>query len=104
MTFRQSPDDPIPDDYGYVTVNGSQVWQLDLTQANNTRPNWVEVQVDLGAYAGQTVSLRLGVQNTGDNNGNMRVDYVKMVGGILRIRHAFTRCQLMKQQPPSISC
>jgi hypothetical protein len=81
MTFRQSPDDPIPDDYGYVTVNGSQVWQLDLTQANNTRPNWVEVAVDLSAYAGQTVSLRLGVQNTGDNNGNMRVDYVKMLGG-----------------------
>jgi hypothetical protein len=81
MTFRLSPDDPIPDDYGYVTVDGNQVWQLDLTQANNTRPNWVEVTVDLAAYAGQTVSLQIGVQNTGDNNGNLRVDYVKMLGG-----------------------
>ena len=81
MTYRQASDDPVPDDYGYVTVNGSQVWQLDLTQANNTRPNWVEAAVDMSAYAGQTVSLRIGVQNTGENNGNLRVDYVKMMGG-----------------------
>jgi hypothetical protein len=81
MTFRQAPDDPVPDDHGYVNVNGNQVWQLELTQANNSRPNWVEVVIDLSAYAGQTVSLQLGVENIGANNGNMRIDYVKMVGG-----------------------
>ena len=78
MSYRPDPDDPAPDDYAYAEVNGSQVWSLNLTQANDTFPNWVEVVVSMAAYAGQNVTLEFGGVSTGAQTGNIRFDYIQI--------------------------
>ena len=79
MSYRPDPDDAALD-YAYVEVNGTQVWSLDLIQANDTYPNWVNATVDLSAYAGQNVSLELGAVSQGTDTGNIRFDYVELGG------------------------
>ncbi|HNU05905.1 MAG TPA: hypothetical protein PKL67_17340, partial [Anaerolineae bacterium] len=79
MSYRPDPDDAALD-YAYVEVNGTQVWSLDLIQANDTYPNWVNATVDLSAYAGQNVSLELGAVSQGTDTGNIRFDYIELGG------------------------
>jgi len=76
MAYRPDDDDPSPDDYAYVSVDGTPVWTLDFIQANDTYPNWENVTIDLGAYAGEIIDLELGAVSTGDNTGNIRFDLV----------------------------
>jgi len=76
MSYRPSDDDPSPDDHVYLSVDGTEVWNMDLVQANDTYPNWISVTVDLEAYAGQNVDLELGAVSTGDLTGNVRFDLI----------------------------
>ena len=75
MSYRPDPDDG-DNDRAYVNVNGTPVWTLALIQANNTFPNWVEVVVPMGAYAGQNVTLEFGAISEGASTGNIRYDYI----------------------------
>ena len=83
IAYRADADDVPPDgDHAYVSVNGVDVWTLAFVVANNTYPNWVgPILVDLGAYAGQNISLAFGGVSIGSLTGNMRVDYIEFVGG-----------------------
>lgn len=78
LSYRPDPDDAALD-HAYVQVNGNAVWTRNLTQANDTYPNWVNVTVNLGAYAGQTVTLKMGAVSAGDATGNIRFDYVEFL-------------------------
>jgi hypothetical protein len=79
ISYRPDADDTALD-YAYVEVNGTQEWSYDLVQANDTYPNWVNVTVDLSAYAGQNVTLELGAVSAGTETGNIRFDYVEFAG------------------------
>ncbi len=83
--YRPDADDSSVDDYFYVKINGTTIYTKALIQANDTYPNWVEVSVDISAYAGQTVTLRFegvstGTGPGGDGNltGNALVDYIRL--------------------------
>ncbi len=76
MAYRPSDDDPTPDDYAYVSVNGTPVWQLNMIQSNDTFPNWAHASIDLSAYAGQSIELTLGAVSVGDLTGNVRFDFI----------------------------
>jgi uncharacterized repeat protein (TIGR01451 family) len=76
LAYRPDPDDANPD-YAYISVDGTNVWTLDLIQANNSYPNWVNVTLDLSAYAGQDVTLAFGAVSAGSNTGNIRFDYIE---------------------------
>jgi hypothetical protein len=80
LAYRVDPDDA-GIDTAYLSVDGTPEWTLDLTLANNTFPNWVNVVVDLSAYSGQTVNLKLGVESLGDQTGNIRFDFLEFTGG-----------------------
>ncbi len=83
IAFRPTSDDvPADGDRAYVAVNGAELWTLSLEQANDSYPNWVgPVEVDLSAYAGQSVELAIGGVSVGDATGNARIDYVELVPG-----------------------
>jgi len=87
LSYRPDADDSQLD-YAYVQVDGTTVWTLDLIQANNTFPNWVNTTVDLSAYAGQNVTLKLGAVSAGTETGNIRFDYLE-----------FTFCQTPSDVP-----
>jgi hypothetical protein len=78
ISFRPSAEDPDPD-YAQVAVNGTPVWTLDFLQANDTYPNWVNVMLDLSAYAGQLVDLEFAGISNGALTGNIRFDYIEWV-------------------------
>jgi predicted secreted protein len=62
-------------DYAYIQVNGSTVRRYDLCSPVNTG-GWVRQTLSLGAYAGQSVSLRIRVTTDGSLNSNLFVDDV----------------------------
>jgi serine protease len=62
-------------DYGRVVVNGTNVHSYDLCTSQNTN-GWVQKVVNLSAYAGQNVTLRLEVETDGSLNSNLFVDDV----------------------------
>jgi hypothetical protein len=80
LAYRPDSDDEELDT-AYISVDGTEVWTLDLIQANNTYPNWVQQSVDLSAYAGQTVNLKLGASSYGDLTGNIRFDFLEFATG-----------------------
>jgi hypothetical protein len=72
---RLLDDSPSNDDYAYVSVNGNQVWHLDMTKSNNTSV-WQEAEVDLSTYAGDSITLAFGAVNGSDSGyGNIYFDY-----------------------------
>jgi hypothetical protein len=71
---RMDVDDPASPDTFYVSVNGAPVFTKPMVQANNTSPNWVHQSIDLSAYSGQTVTLRIGADSQGTVTGNVLVD------------------------------
>lgn len=77
--FRPDADDIPPDgDHVYAAIDGVEVWSMEMTQANNTYPNWVgPILVDISAYSGQTVTLTFGGTSVGEATGNVRFDYIE---------------------------
>jgi hypothetical protein len=75
-------DEPADGDRAYVAVDGAEVWTLPFVSADNTYPDWTgPVEIDLGAWAGQTVSLTFGGVGVGDATGNIRFDAIEFVAG-----------------------
>jgi hypothetical protein len=62
-------------DFARVSVNGAQVDQYDLCTTANTN-GWRKHVVNLSAYAGQTVTVRIRVTTDGSLNSNLFVDEV----------------------------
>ena len=69
--------DDVPD-FFYINVNGTPVFSKQMSIANNTYPNWVQQTVDLTAYQGQTVTLRIGADSQSANTGNVLVDDIEL--------------------------
>jgi len=59
---RTDADGLYNDDYAYIKINGNEIWQLDMIQANNST-NWVNVTLPISQYAGTTVKLTVGAVN-----------------------------------------
>ena len=77
--YRVDSDDPPLADYFFVKVKPDggtvrRVFTKEMSQANNTFPNFVLEQVDLSAYAGQNITLIFGGLASGDLSGNVLVD------------------------------
>jgi len=62
-------------DKATLSVNGAVVHQYDLCYLTSTS-GWVKKVVNLSAYAGQAVTLRLQTQNDSSANSNLFVDDV----------------------------
>ena len=75
LFYRPDQDDPDPDVFT-VSIDGVPVFSRDMTQANDTFPNWVEQTVDLAPYRDQNVILRIEAASTGDLTGNVLVDFI----------------------------
>ncbi len=62
-------------DFGFVQVNGVTIHDYDLCDSTSTG-GWVRHSVNLGAYSGQTVAIRIGATTDGSLNSNLFVDDV----------------------------
>jgi hypothetical protein len=79
---RTDPDGSNPDDeLAYVKLFGDVIWQKRLTRANNTN-RWVKAEVDLSAYAGRTMNLKMAGLNGGEKaGGNVYYDQISIISG-----------------------
>ncbi|MCB0083679.1 MAG: hypothetical protein KDE47_22220, partial [Caldilineaceae bacterium] len=73
---RSDPDDPSDNGTASVKVDGTAVWTLEMSQANNTS-GWVNAIVDLSAYAGQSVNLTFGAVQGASGVGNVFFDQIE---------------------------
>ncbi|MBP7045976.1 MAG: hypothetical protein KBE23_24740, partial [Chloroflexi bacterium] len=73
---RSDPDDPTNNGTASVKVNGTDVWTLEMSQANNTT-GWVNQIVDVSAYSGQSVSLTFAAVQGASGVGNVFFDQVE---------------------------
>jgi hypothetical protein len=64
-------------DFGEVLINGILVNDYSLCSDNNTG-GWVKHSVNLSAYAGQSVTLRIGVETDSAFNSNLFIDDVSL--------------------------
>jgi hypothetical protein len=89
IAFRPTSDDaPLDGDRAYVAVGGTELWTLPLVQANDSYPNWVgPVELDLSAYAGQSIELAIGGVSEGEATGNARIDDVELVASATPAAH-----------------
>jgi len=62
-------------DYGYININGTNIETVNLCTTNDTG-GWTVKSVNLIAYNGQMVTLRLRVTTNGTNNSNWFIDDV----------------------------
>lgn len=77
LCSRLDPDDENLD-VAHISINGTDIWTLEMTMANDTGSQWVNEQVDISAYAGQSVALELGGTGVGFA-GNLLFDYLQWV-------------------------
>jgi hypothetical protein len=75
-------DDVCGFDVAQVVVNNVKVHEYTLCAANDTN-GWVRKSVNLGAYAGQTVTLQIRVETDGSLNSNLFVDDVAFAASLL---------------------
>ena len=66
-------------DFGEVLINGSPIDYYDLCTSTTTG-GWVKHSLDLSAYAGQSVTLQIGVETDFSDNSNLFVDDVSFQG------------------------
>lgn len=66
-------------DKAAILINGKIVHQYDLCSAQNTS-GWRKKLLNLAAYGGQTVTLRLRVQNDSSFNSNLFLDDIAFQG------------------------
>ena len=85
-------------DRGYVRINGTRVSTADLCESNNTG-GWRVTSVNLGAYAGQTVSLQIRVETDGSLNSNLFVDDVSFQAASALLQPAMEE----EAQPPPLA-
>jgi hypothetical protein len=82
-------DDFCGNDFGRVVINGFTVDRYDLCTAENTG-GWVKHVVDLNAYAGQTVELRIQAETDSVLRSNLFVDDVAFQASALAMRRDST--------------
>ncbi len=75
--YRVDADDPPDNDQFIVSIDGIPVFSRDMITASNTFPNWVRQEVDISAYAGQTVNLRFEGVSKGSSTGNVLVEHIE---------------------------
>jgi hypothetical protein len=63
----------------FLLVNGTAIGKIELCAENNTA-GWEEVQVDLAAAAGKTVTLALRVETDSVESSSLLVDDVSLTG------------------------
>jgi len=66
-------------DFAWVRINNTSLLTVTLCQGNNTG-GWVAQTVNIGAYAGQTVSLQFRVETDSSLNSNYFLDDVTLEG------------------------
>ena len=64
-------------DYVEVSINGFQVDKYDLCAGASTT-EWIPHSINLSAYAGQSVTLRISVKTDDNNNSNLFIDDVSL--------------------------
>jgi hypothetical protein len=69
-------------DYTEVFINGLIIEKYDLCTDTNTT-DWVPHNVDLGTYAGQSVTLRISVKTDNDKPSNLYLDDVSLLANPL---------------------
>jgi subtilisin family serine protease len=69
-------------DYGYILANGQIVDQYELCENNNTS-GWAPYSVDLSAYAGQMITVRIQVVTDSSLNSVLFVDDVAFNSSVL---------------------
>lgn len=81
LTFWEwiASEDACGYDFAWVRINNINVATINLCSSNNTN-GWVQRTVNLGTYAGQTVSLQIRVETDGSLNSNYFVDDVVLSG------------------------
>ena len=77
-----SKEDTCGNDQGAVLINGGVVAAIDLC-ARAMADEWRSRQVDLSAYAGQTVKLGFRAMLNADKNSNLFIDTVSLGGSLL---------------------
>ena len=60
-------------DYAIIFINGLEIDSYDLCQATNTN-DWEQYNVDLSAYAGQTVTFQILVETDDIENSTLYID------------------------------
>lgn len=79
-TLRNDADSTITDDFGYVEINDTRIWEISLTQAQNSN-GWVNVELDLSAYLNDTIKFEVGADNGEEPGiGNIFFDFIEFVG------------------------
>jgi C1A family cysteine protease len=81
-------DDSCGYDLASVRVNGTSVATYDLCSSSNTG-GWVEQVVNLGAYAGQSVTLQLYVQTDSSLNSNLFFDDASLQASAVSLAGGF---------------
>ncbi len=75
--IKNTPD-PLNIDRALVSVNGTEVWDLDVNGETNPT-GWNNAVVDISQYADQTVSLSMEIRQNVDNSiANVFFDYVEI--------------------------
>src|SRR6185503_15401138 len=65
-------------DFGYVKVNSSAIYTWNLCDATSSG-GWVMLDLNLGAYTGQTVTLSIQVDTDESLNSNLFIDDVSLI-------------------------
>lgn len=75
-----------------TAVNGTELWSLPLSQANNTYPEWAgPIAVNLSAYAGQSVTLTFGGISEGSLTGNALIDCIRFITEAMAVERSTWR-------------
>lgn len=69
-------------DHGYVRVNGVNVASYELCESTGTG-GWVAKSIDLGAYAGQTVTLQIRTETDASLNSNWFIDDISFRSAVI---------------------
>jgi len=69
--------DTCGNDFERVLVNSNEVFTYDLCDPNDT-DGWVQVAIDLSAYANQSVMIQIRSECNGSLNSNLFIDHVRL--------------------------
>jgi hypothetical protein len=75
-------------DFGYVKVNSSVIHSWNLCESTITS-GWVELNVDLNAYSGQTIMLSIEVQTDESYPSGLLIDDVSLYGAFKDVAYGY---------------